>query len=47
MVTQIDWYTDFYYPFLKKWTDRVRRTVANGRGHEKLIFTESIPNEVW
>ena len=45
-VTQIDWYTDFYYPFLKRWTERVRGAVANGRGHEKLFFTEPVPNEV-
>lgn len=45
-MAQIDWYTDFYYPFLKRWTERVRRVVANGRGHEKLFFTEPIPNEV-
>ncbi|KAH9988245.1 glycoside hydrolase superfamily [Russula compacta] len=42
---KIDWYTDFYYPFLKRWTERVRGAVANGRGHEKLFFVEPIPNE--
>jgi hypothetical protein len=46
MVAQIDWYTDFYYPILKRWTERVRRVIANRRGHEKLFFTEPIPNEV-
>jgi hypothetical protein len=46
MVAQIDWYSDFYYPFLKRWTERVRGAVANGRGHEKLFFAEPIPNEV-
>ena len=46
MAMQVDWYTDFYYPFLKRWTERVHRAVANGRGHEKLIFVEPIPNEV-
>ena len=45
-ILQVDWYTDFYYPFLKRWTERVRGAIANGRGHEKLFFTESIPNEV-
>jgi DNA polymerase family A len=45
-MAQIDWYTDFYYPFLKKWTERVRRAVANERGHEKLFFVEPVPNEV-
>ena len=45
-MVQIDWYTDFYYPFLKKWTERVRRAVANERGHEKLFFVEPVPNEV-
>jgi len=47
MIQQVDWYTDFYYPFLKRWTERVRGAVANGRGHEKLFFAGSIPNEVW
>jgi hypothetical protein len=46
MVAQVDWYTDFYYPFLKRWTARVRGAVANGRGHEKVFFVEPIPNEV-
>jgi len=22
-LTQVDWYQDFYYPFLKKWGDRI------------------------
>lgn len=46
MAEQVDWYTDFYYPFLKRWTARVRGAVANGRGHEKVFFVEPIPNEV-
>jgi hypothetical protein len=46
MILQVDWYTDLYYPFLKRWTERVRGAVANGRGHEKLLFVEPIPNEV-
>lgn len=46
MILQVDWYTDFYYPFLKRWTERVRGTMANGRGQEKLFFAEAIPNEV-
>ena len=46
MVSQIDWYTDFYYSFLKRWTERVRGAVANGRGQEKLFYVEPIPNEV-
>lgn len=45
-ISQVDWYTDFYYPFLKRWTERVRGAVANGRGHDKLFFAEPIPNEV-
>jgi hypothetical protein len=39
---QIDWYTDFYYPFLHKWASRVR--AASPRNH--LLFVEAIPNEV-
>ncbi|ESK91213.1 glycoside hydrolase family 5 protein [Moniliophthora roreri MCA 2997] len=38
---KIDWYTDFYYPFLKKWTERVRRVSPP----EKIVFVEVIPNE--
>ncbi|KNZ71680.1 hypothetical protein J132_07592 [Termitomyces sp. J132] len=38
---KVDWYTDFYFPFLKKWTERVRGASAP----EKIIFTEAIPNE--
>ncbi|KIL62019.1 glycoside hydrolase family 5 protein [Amanita muscaria Koide BX008] len=39
---QIDWYTDFYYPFLKRWESRVRRIA----GPAKLLFVEPIPNEL-
>jgi hypothetical protein len=38
---QIDWYTDFYYPFLHEWAVRVRATCP-----DKLFFVEGIPNEV-
>ncbi|KAJ7742575.1 glycoside hydrolase family 5 protein [Mycena metata] len=38
---KIDWYTDFYYPFLHKWVERVRSVVPP----EKIIFVEAIPNE--
>ncbi|KAJ6520077.1 glycoside hydrolase [Mycena sanguinolenta] len=38
---KIDWYTDFYYPFLHKWVDRVRSVSTPG----KIIFVEAIPNE--
>ncbi|GLB39573.1 putative cellulase (glycosyl hydrolase family 5) [Lyophyllum shimeji] len=38
---KIDWYTDFYYPFLRKWTERVR----GASSPEKMIFVEPIPNE--
>ncbi|KAI0356759.1 glycoside hydrolase [Trametes cingulata] len=37
----IDWYTDFYYPFVKRWAERVRAVA----GEEKIVFTEPIPNE--
>lgn len=39
---EIDWYTDFYYPFVKKWAERVRSVTDE----DKLVFTEPIPNEV-
>ncbi|KAG6840292.1 hypothetical protein C0991_007685 [Blastosporella zonata] len=38
---KIDWYTDFYFPFLRKWTERVRGASAP----EKILFVEAIPNE--
>ncbi|KDQ56751.1 glycoside hydrolase family 5 protein [Jaapia argillacea MUCL 33604] len=38
---KIDWYTDFYYPFVSKWANSVRRGVAK----DKLVFLEAIPNE--
>ncbi|KAH8103836.1 glycoside hydrolase family 5 protein [Cristinia sonorae] len=38
---KVDWYTDFYYPFLNQWADRVRK-VSNP---EKIVFVEPIPNE--
>jgi len=46
MLSQIDWYTDFYHPVLKRWIEHVCGAVANGRGHEMLFFVEPIPNEV-
>ncbi|KAJ6588126.1 glycoside hydrolase family 5 protein [Mycena capillaripes] len=38
---KIDWYTDFYYPFLHKWVNRVR----SASPPEKIAFVEAIPNE--
>ncbi|CAA7263297.1 unnamed protein product [Cyclocybe aegerita] len=38
---KIDWYTDFYYPFAAKWSERVRMASSPS----KLIFLEPIPNE--
>ena len=39
---QINWYTDFYFPFLRKW-EAVVRSVA---GPDKPLWVEPIPNEV-
>ena len=39
---QIDWYTDFYYPFVNRWAERVRAVSSP----EKMVFLEAIPNEV-
>ncbi|OCH85892.1 glycoside hydrolase [Obba rivulosa] len=39
---KIDWYTDFYYPFLGLWAKRVRSASSAA---DKLIFVEPIPNE--
>ncbi|KAJ8496897.1 hypothetical protein ONZ45_g12265 [Pleurotus djamor] len=38
---KIDWYTDFYFPFIAKWSQRLRKTV----GEDKMLFAEPIPNE--
>ncbi|KIM25743.1 glycoside hydrolase family 5 protein [Serendipita vermifera MAFF 305830] len=38
---KIDWYTDFYYPFLAKWSEIVKRASSL----PKLVFVEPIPNE--
>jgi hypothetical protein len=39
---QISWYNDFYYPFIRKWGERVRSVSPP----EKLLFVEPITNEV-
>ena len=41
---QVDWYVDFYFPFVRKWAERASRHTANGR--HKFLFLEPIPNEV-
>ncbi|KIJ98592.1 glycoside hydrolase family 5 protein [Laccaria amethystina LaAM-08-1] len=38
---KVDWYTDFYYPLLNQWAERVRTITSP----DKLIFVEPIPNE--
>jgi hypothetical protein len=38
---QIDWYTEFYYPFLQRWANRVHAASPQ----HKLLFVEAIPNE--
>ncbi|KAF9554990.1 cytoplasmic protein [Agrocybe pediades] len=38
---KMNWYTDFYYPFANKWSERVRRASKES----KLVFLEPIPNE--
>ena len=40
--SQVDWYMDFYYPFLKRWAERVHSVVSS----DKMLFVEPIPNEV-
>ena len=39
---QINWYADFYFPFLRRW-EAVVRAVA---GPNKPLWVEPIPNEV-
>ena len=43
-VDQVDWYLDFYFPFVRKWAERVSRHTIDGK--HKLLFLEPIPNEV-
>lgn len=38
---KVDWYTNFYYPFLKRWADRARQAMSK----DKMFFVEPIPNE--
>ncbi|KAF9452093.1 glycoside hydrolase family 5 protein [Macrolepiota fuliginosa MF-IS2] len=38
---KVDWYTDLYYPFLKKWAERVLESSSQ----DKILFVEPIPNE--
>ncbi|KXN81028.1 hypothetical protein AN958_06274, partial [Leucoagaricus sp. SymC.cos] len=38
---QIDWYTDFYYPLLKRWGE----LVLPASTRNKVLFVEAIPNE--
>ncbi|GJE93053.1 glycoside hydrolase family 5 protein [Phanerochaete sordida] len=37
----VDWYQDFYFPFLKKWAHLVQATARPGT----MVFVEAIPNE--
>lgn len=43
-IDQVDWYIDFYFPFVRKWAEKVSRYTVNGK--RKLLFLEPIPNEV-
>ncbi|KAI5119471.1 hypothetical protein M0805_007205 [Coniferiporia weirii] len=38
---KVDWYTDCYYPFIRKWAEVVRASSSP----DKLVFVEPIPNE--
>ncbi|KAG6330398.1 hypothetical protein ID866_8691 [Astraeus odoratus] len=38
---KVDWYTDFYYPFLKRWAERVHSVTSK----DKMLLVEPIPNE--
>lgn len=39
---KVDWYEDFFYPFVQQWAEAVRGVT----GSDKLVFVEPIPNEV-
>ncbi|KZT63270.1 glycoside hydrolase family 5 protein [Daedalea quercina L-15889] len=38
---KVDWYEDFFYPFVKRWAEVVQDVTRS----EKLVFVEPIPNE--
>ncbi|KAI0703877.1 glycoside hydrolase family 5 protein [Cerioporus squamosus] len=38
---EIDWYIDFFYPFVNKWAERVRAA----SNPDKIVLCEPIPNE--
>ncbi|KAH9474389.1 Ergosteryl-beta-glucosidase [Psilocybe cubensis] len=38
---KINWYTDMYYPFANKWSERIRKASSPS----KLVFLEPLPNE--
>jgi hypothetical protein len=40
---KIDWYSDFYWPYLKRWVDRIRSVKGC---EQKWVFVEPIPNEL-
>ncbi|GJJ07312.1 hypothetical protein Clacol_001513 [Clathrus columnatus] len=39
---KVDWYDDFYYPFVSTWAERIRSVPAV---RNKMVFVEAIPNE--
>ncbi|PCH36934.1 glycoside hydrolase family 5 protein [Wolfiporia cocos MD-104 SS10] len=38
---KVDWYVDYYFPFAKRWADRVQSVTSA----DKLVLLEPIPNE--
>jgi hypothetical protein len=43
---EVDWYKDYYFPFLKKWVERVRGASGGAGEKRKWVFIEPIPNEL-
>lgn len=44
----IDFYNDFYWPFVKRWETMVNKKTAAvcGDGRAKMVMVEGVPNEV-
>jgi hypothetical protein len=44
----VNFYNDFYWPFVKRWEETVNRATASmsADGHSKIVMVEGVPNEV-
>lgn len=39
---EVDFYKDFYWPFVRRWEEMVQRTAGEG----KMLHVEAVPNQV-